>query len=175
VFFAKTGQVESRCAALGSRWPLFKTQSHTIVVKAQSVAVSSRVSSSARFSKSKSAETRSSTTGKGGSVSLRETYTTISIPATIHGQITIDGNEKQQEVEAVANVEWDGWGGFPTIKLSKEGSATAYGEISKKTLPATTPPSIPTSGDYVLNTRISPYKGDWVKVACEVFNASSLS
>jgi len=175
VFFAKTGQVESRCAALGSRWPLFKTQSHTIVVKAQSVAVSSRVSSSARFSKSKSAETRSSTTGKGGSVSLRETYTTISIPATIHGQITIDGNEKQQEVEAVANVEWDGWGGFPTIKFSKEGSATAYGEISKKTLPATTPPSIPTSGNYVLNTRISPYKGDWVKVACEVFNAGSLS
>ena len=175
VFFAKTGQVESRCAALGSRWPLFKTQSHTIVVKAQSAAVSSRVSASARFSKSKSAETRSSTTGKGGSVSLRETYTTISIPATIHGQITIDGNERQQEVEAVAKVEWNGWGGFPTIKFSKKRIATAYGEISKKSLPATTPPSIPTSGDYVLNTRISPYKGDWVKVACEVFNASSLS
>lgn len=156
-------------------WPTFKPKAHTITIKGQKVAVSARASGTASRSISADSESWEKNEGSGTSFDVATMMDMVRIPPCIHGEITISDNTDTATASASCDVGWTGGtGGFPAVDAAATGSKTANGAVSPTTLSATTPAEIPSSGYYLVASKIQPYDDGWVQCYAEVINAADL-
>lgn len=156
-------------------WPTFKPKAHTITLKGQKVAVSARASGAAARSISPDSESWDKNEGKGKSFDVSTMMDMVRIPPCIHGAITISGATNTATASATCDVGWTGGtGGFPAVSASETASKDATGAVSPTTLSATTPAAIPSSGYYLVASKIQPYDDGWVQCYAEVINAADL-
>lgn len=176
-FYCDKADVTTRINNLGSSWPKFLPKSHTLVIHNVAGTVTAKANASANFSyRPAYLDSWSKNEGEGKSVNVNNSVNTVIIPPTIHGTINIGGlPAKNDSCSASCNVGWTGSGGFPSTAASSDEQLDLSGTFSPSTLAATTPASVPTSGDYVLAARVSPYENDLVQVAVSVFDASYLA
>jgi len=185
VFYCPEEDVAARIAALGSPWPKFLPVTHTITIKGGSASVSVNASASAT-SKIKNDSSDGDdgyaaydrNQGSGFSKDVRGTITTLTIPPTIHPEITIGESgtlNKSATCEATCDVGWTSGINFPSAVANATESVSVEGSFSPATLAATSPPSIPTSGTYVIKANVSPFEAGYVQVAAFVFDASYLA
>jgi hypothetical protein len=167
------GQILSRLKA--KRWPVFKPVSHTIILTGGSANVQAKVNWNANSSYSTSNETKSATQGAGTSYSLGSSLNAVTIPPTIHGGISISGAEtRKKTVTATALSSTGPTVNFPSITVTDTASHELKGDVNPKNLPATTPDKIPTSGQYIVKSEVTPYKWGWFRCSAVVVDASNL-
>lgn len=167
-----------------SYWPSFNPVTHTIVIKGQKVAVSAKASASASLSVDGDLPdtvknySHDKNEGTGDSYDCATMNQTVQIPPTIHGIINIAGDlTKTATAAATCDVGWTGTGtpiAFPSTTASATASLAASGAITPTSLAATTPAAIPSTGYYIVESRIDPYESQWVKCYAEVINAANL-
>jgi hypothetical protein len=173
-----------------SRWPVFSPVAHTITLKGAKVAVSAKASGSASASARGDAGTgdgsimRDKNDGSGSSCDVATMSETLRIPPTIHGEITISGTlSDSATAEASCKVGWDSYSTgqyiagqeckiFGVTADSGTVSLDAEGSIYPSTLAATTPSEIPSSGLYLIDSKITPYQSGWVQCFAEVIDAT---
>ena len=158
------------------QWPTFKPVSHSIVLEGVSGAVKANVSAAASKSwQSENGYSQDATRGNGKEFDLGTSLNAITIPPTIHGQITISGGtSKTRSVSANAAVGWYG-NNFPTVQVASNLQTTVSAKVSPTSLSATSPTAIPTTGKYIVKSSIEPYKWGWVRCAAVVIDASVLA
>ena len=166
----------SSVAGTNKRWPIFKPVSHTIVLSGGSVNVQANVNWNASASASSQNQSSDATTGYGKSFTLASNVNAITIAPTIHKSLPIIGAEQKQ---LIVNAQISSGTGittnFPQIFVSEQASHTLKADVDPKTLPATTPTAIPTSGKYVVSSELTPYKWGWHRCAAVVVNAADLN
>lgn len=185
-------------------WPSFNPVAHNIVLKGMKVAVSAKASASASMSAKENEPLRPDETegdrttafihrdanyGKGKSYDVSTSTTVVRIPPTIHGLINFTGDDttKSGTVSATCDVGWpEGTTTPPGITLlgipvtipqalASETATLPYSaSVTPTSLSATTPSSIPSSGYYVVDSKISPYEAGWVSCFAEVINAADI-
>jgi hypothetical protein len=158
------------------RWPVFKPVSHTIVLTGGSASVQAKVNWNASSSWSPSTQTQDQLAGNGTSFSLGSSINAVTIPPTIHGALTIDGAElKEKKVTAQARSSTGATTNFPNITVQDKAEHTLKADVNPKSLPATTPTQIPTTGKYVVKSEVSPYKWGWFRCSAVVVDAADLN
>lgn len=192
-FLAKVGTlINSGSPPTVNFWPSFNPVAHNIVLKGMKVAVSAKASASASMSANESPGAgteayihKDANYGTGESYDVSTSTTVVRIPPTIHGSITLSGTtSKSGNVTASCDVGWPA-GTYTDSLLSEtvaipaaeaDASATlAYSaSVTPTSLSATTPSSIPSSGYYVVDSKISPYEAGWVSCFAEVINAANI-
>jgi hypothetical protein len=171
-FLSKVSQI----AGAAQRWPTFKPVSHTIVLTGGSAQVQAKVNWSAARSASSSTSTSEKTTGQGTSYAVGTSLNAVTISPTIHGAITISGAEAKTKL-VTSNCD-SGTGpvnNFPFVLTAAAASHTLNADVNPKTLAATTPTEIPTSGKYILKSEVVPYKWGWARCSAVVLDASVLA
>lgn len=181
VFYSKQEDLKSKIDAIGTHWPVFHPQSHTLVLFGQSGSVSAKSSASASSTIRDSGVSwsRDKNDGSGSDKDIRGTAQVVKIPPTIHGQITILGtNNVSDSATATCDCGWTGEGSlnFPAVTALSEANIEVKASFSPESLGATNgATSIPTTGTYILNVSVSPFENNYVKVAVEAFDAQSLN
>jgi hypothetical protein len=166
----------SQIAGAAQRWPTFKPVSHTIVLTGGSAQVQAKVNWTASRSVSSSTSTTEKTEGEGTSYSVGTSLNAVTISPTIHGPITISGAEaKTKGVTAFCISGTNNPNNFPSVSVSAAASHTLKADVNPKTLEATTPTVIPTSGKYILKSEVVPYKWGWARCSAVVLDASVLA
>lgn len=159
-------------AVSASAWPVFQPRAISIPLKGMKVAVqaSANGAASARQGPSNNAWDRSTASGTG--VDLNFVNETVHLPPTIHGEITLSGgNTQSTNVTAQAIAFWEGIN-FPSINITATKTQTVSGLVSITSIGATTPSSIPTSGLYLIDAKVEPYKYGYARIFAEVLDAS---
>lgn len=177
VFYEKEANLTTRLATFGSNWPNFYPETHTLVLKGQNGSVTARASAAASRRWSSSTNAWDRTQGYGSSKNIRNSTSVVTLPATIHPDINIGGlASKTKTAEAEAHAGWPAEDAinFPVANAESNQSLDVIGSFSPTTLFETTPASVPTTGNYILSTRISPFEDGWVRAAVEVLDASDL-
>jgi hypothetical protein len=157
------------------RWPMFRPTSHAIVTKGMKVGLTAKANgaASSAFSPKSSMSDSSVGSGKSSDISIVTSVTNIS--PTIHGVITLSGDTtKSSSVTAYANASWAGYGGFPSVNAQMAASASATGSVYPTTLDATTPSDIPSTGIYVVKSKVEPYKWGWARCYAVLIDASNI-
>jgi hypothetical protein len=166
----------SSIAGSAQRWPTFKPVSHTIVLTGGSAQVQAKVNWTAARSVSSSTSTSEKTEGQGTSYGVGTSLNAVTIPPTIHGAITISGAEaKTKLVTSNCNSGTGPVNNFPFVLTAAAASHTLKADVNPKTLEATTPTVIPTSGKYILKSEVVPYKWGWARCSAVVLDASVLA
>ena len=166
----------SSIAGSAQRWPTFKPVSHTIVLTGGSAQVQAKVNWTAARSASSSTSTSEKTTGQGTSYGVGTSLNAVTISPTIHGAITISGAEaKTKLVTSNCNSGTGPVSNFPFVLTAAAASHTLNADVNPKTLAATTPTVIPTSGKYILKSEVVPYKWGWARCSAVVLDASVLA
>ena len=159
-----------------SRWPSFKPVSHTIVLTGGTAEVQAKVNWQAARSASPSNSTTEKTAGDGVSYRVGTSFNAVTIPPTIHEQIEIfDANTRTKTVTATCMSGTGPVNNFPFVLTSASASHTLKADVNPKTLPATSPTSIPTSGNYVVKSEVVPYKWGWARCSAVVVDAFELA
>ncbi len=178
-------------------WPTFNPVAHSVVLKGGKAAVSAKASASASLSGriSPGADTtevinKDKNSGVGGSYDVATSMTVVRIPPTIDGTIAItDSAPQTATAQASCDVGWpegtvlpEGTeiAGHPFTILEATASTgtltkAVSGSVSPTTLTATNPSEIPSTGFYIINTRISPYEDGWAQCYAEVFEAAHIN
>lgn len=160
-----------------ARWPMFKPESHNLIVKGGSVSVSARAQGSASTSKSSNnSSSWDRSTGEGTSIRTQASNSVVRLPPTIHGIISVQGNLSfYLPVSATAGAYWVGYN-FPSINVNSVKTGAVSGAVTPTSLPATSPASIPTSGYYLMDSSVRPInRWDYGLVQAEVLNAGNLA
>ena len=172
-FLSKLGTVAGGSV---QRWPTFKPVSHTIVLTGGSAEVQARVNWNAGHSVSPDNVTTEKLVGDGTSYRVGTSLNAVTIPPTIHAGITISGAElRTKVVTATAFANNNPFGGFPSIATNASATHTLKADVNPKTLAATTPVKIPTTGKYVVKSEVVPYKWGWARCSAVVLDASKLA
>ena len=167
-----------------SNWPVYKPQTHNIILtggKAR-VSVTSGWNQQAGFNLGAPVDTfnyaRSTSSSSEIDVSLN--VDSIQLPATIHGSIVISGDLKREVAVAASayaaapppanpnNIIWQ------AISSSTRRGHFVKGSVSPSSFSPTSPAAIPTAGQYLMRSEISPYKWGWLRCTCYVLDASVL-
>lgn len=158
------------------RWPVFKPQSHTIVGCGQKIGCSVKVSVGASSSGSPTNVSKDAGKTASSDKDVSLTNNVVRIPMAIHDAIMFGGElTKNLSATAEGSTGLSGFN-FPTIKASLTENIKAVGLIEPKSFPATRgPTAIPTSGTYLIDSQVQPYKWGYAKVYAEIFNASVLA
>lgn len=159
-----------------SRWPVFKTKSHTINTLGQSVKVRASTQASNDVTYRDGAVTKAGwQQGYGDDIGTSLQNGSSQIAPCIHGIITLTGQtSRTASVTATASSPiYSSYMQSMTPTHSRTVTATA--SVSPTTLAATTPSSIPTTGLYLVDAKVQPYDYGYAKVYAEVFNATSLA
>jgi len=187
VFFLPTPCTEAHIlTALGkkyssgtviNRWPVFKPKSDTVVAFGTKVSVTVEGNASASHSVSNSNNSWDSTQGTGSSTYSSTTTVVANIPSCIHPTITITGAAIPTVKAATAKIDagWVSAYNFPVVNVSKSETASATGKVSPTTLPATAQTAVPSTGYYLIDSRVELYQHGYVKVYAEVLDASVLA
>ena len=161
------------------KWPVFKTRAHTITTMGQSGSVSVQTSAALQRTVEDSVVTAyRNQRGKGDDIRVNTNNGTVQIPPSIHPSIALGGTTLRSEpvaATATSPVQLTGVGGGPAINPVHTRSVTVKGYVSPTVLPATSPPTIPTSGRYLVDSRVQPYEYCYARVYAEVFNAANLA
>ena len=158
------------------RWPSFAPVSHTLVLSGGTASVQAKVSWNAARSWSETSNSRDKTVGQGDSYSVGTSLNAVTIPPTIHGAITISGAEKKEKkVDAFVFTTTGSTFNFPYVVATQSASHTLKADVNPKTLAATTPSAIPTTGQYLVQCQVVPYKWGWSRCSAVVFDAANLS
>ena len=163
------------CGSPVSRWPIFRPVSRTVVTQGAKVSVraDAQGSASVSFSPNSSSVSKSTTEGTSYDVGLRVSATNI--PPTLHAALVISGNTNDSiNVSANATAGWIGTN-FPTVNISTTATHTARAQVAPTGFPATSPPDIPRSGLYVIQSRVEPFKWGWAKCSATVLDAQQLA
>lgn len=148
-------------------WPVFKTNTYTLIGVGSSRSYDISGSRSVSVSKSVDREARS----EAASGSLNESYNgsldTIRIgPCLCRGlNLTNTTNVVKSTFDLTLNI--------PSLPAQFE--VTATGSVRPTSLAATSPPDIPRSGYYVVDCRIEPYKWGYYKAIATVIDASQFA
>ncbi len=183
-FFYMTGNVTQAAAitrlnTLASitvlPWPLFRPVPHTFTLKGQSVAVSADAEVQQHVSYDASSATYTWGVGEGGSKSAGVSIRTITLPPTIHADLSVSG-ETSKDATATADAEanfltngtnWPEIADPPDVTKS----ATAVGSITPTSVSATTgATAIPSSGRYLHEMRVNSWRDGYNIVFMEVVN-----
>lgn len=165
--------------ALGSpvlAWPRFRPKSHRITLYGQKVSVSARATAQAHTSFDLVDDTLSKTEseGAGQSVDISNVIRTLTIPPTIHGQLSIVATAPTIPASATATAVVDGYGGFPSASATRSVEVNATGSIYPLTFNATNPATVPTSGYYLHSSIIRHYKRGYLRFICNVVDFALL-
>jgi hypothetical protein len=178
-----------------AQWPVFKPESVTFILKGTKVAVLASASAQAAFSTGDNAVTGSvdMTKGKGESFDYSPVVNAVTLPPTLHGAISVTtpthaavnitahaeakwiGDAGGTLEESTGLPEWDTVNGFPSVTSEQDSVASATGSISPTSLTATVPTAIPTSGVYLVDSKVEPYDFGYAKVYAETVDASVFS
>jgi hypothetical protein len=163
------------------QWPVFRPRSHTIVATGESRSV--RVAASGSYSISGVKELTdpvagsygkvyliSRTNGEGYSGKVEEIVTTASIPPSLNGGIFVQQrNSNTATGTATINFNWGGG-----VSANENRSANATGSYAGG-LTSTSPPDIPRSGRYLIDSKVDLYQYGFARVYAEVLDASIFS
>jgi hypothetical protein len=156
-------------------WPVFTPVSHTILLTGAKATITAKASANASYSANGNSTSIDSTAGDGKSYDYNYSFNAVTIPPTIHKQITLkDAGDKIETVNAKCLVGWTGNGGFPTVHAVSDITKTVKGTVEPKSLNATTPNKIPDSGKYLMKCTVEPYKWGYAKCAAVVLDAAKL-
>lgn len=155
-------------------WPVFKPRAEQIIAMGMKVSVDAQTQCNAgRTYVEDRTDSWDQTVGGGTGVDVSTVNDVVTIPPTVHGEITISGDTtKSRKVEAISSVGWIGFGGFPTISKTTEKDMTAAGSVTPTTLTATSPSAIPTSGLYLVDVDVRMWKYGYSMVFATVLDAS---
>lgn len=176
-------------SSIGS-WPAFKPISHVLALRGQRGSVSAKASASAAMSARGDASTgegsisRDKNEGSGVSHDRGTMNGSLTIPPSIHPAISISNNTQGVSASAFCDVGWTSGGTgqiiagqpvtIPATVAKAEETISLSGHVSPVSLPATSPSSIPSSGIYIVDSKVSPYRSGWVQIFVEVIDASNL-
>ncbi len=158
-----------------TRWPVFRPKSHTLVGVGRRATCTAQVSLNS--SKSLSPGNSSADGGKTESISksVGATNVVVTLPPTIHALVTLDG-DTDKAVTASAAAAINCTGDIPTIAASASDVVDLLAFVTPTELPATEGPTdVPTSGIYLLDVNVSPYKWGYYQIYAETFDASVLA
>ena len=172
-----------------ARWPVFHPVSHTVVLAGQKVGVSAQASASASISASAGQNgahiSKDKNEGHGESYDASTSMSVIRIPPTIHATKTIGGDlTKEIAAQASCNVGWNANSSGATIEgepvsiyetnASSSAIQTATGFVSPNTLSETSPFEVPSSGKFIVESRVEPFRYGWVRCYAHVIDASKI-
>lgn len=156
-----------------SAWPVFRPEGHTIVLNGMKASIGASASAKAEYQVGPSNEMYSVTRGEGTQYDVNAVFQTINLPPMLHAAISIAGEiSKTATVNAASAIGWVGFGGFPSVTVDSEAEKTINGFISPSGFAATSPAAIPTSGTYLIDCRVEPYKWGYARIFAETLDAS---
>lgn len=158
-----------------TKWPVFKTRSHTIALLGQSARVQVKTDAGVYVAKTGSGITSyRKQQGTGDDVGKNLSNGTVQIPPCIHGEINFSGlTSRSASVSATASSPIYS-SDLGAIAPTHSREVTIEASVSPTSLSATSPAAIPTAGLYLIDSTVQPYEYGYAKVYAEVFNASSL-
>lgn len=163
----------SSIAGATSQWPVFHPESHTITATSQAVGV--RVSAQAATNKRHTliGDTTNAASGTSDDIQCSIGHSSVEIPPCIHGSIAFTGGTSMVvpvTALAVCNIT-----GAVSASAVISRSGTASGSVSPTFLSATSGQNtVPTSGQYLIDLDVEPYKWGYAMVKAEVFDAANL-
>jgi hypothetical protein len=166
---------EQVLAKLGAqKWPVFKPRSNTLILKGIQLAVEVKAGVGQVLSENAQGELITSTNKSEVSQSTGQlNLNVVTLPFTINSTINLSGSTSQSKlVTARAKAKLTG-------KLDAESdlseSYTGTASVQPTSIPATSPTAVPTSGIYLIQSRIEPYKWGYAKCSAIVLNANVLA
>lgn len=167
-------KILSRTKAI--RWPVFKPESITLTATGQSISVSVHVNINLNGYWNKDG-IQSQGWARGSSDSLQAglSVSSVQTPSCIHGNLTVmNAGPVVVPVSTTAymNMTHSVLGSIAST-LTKSGTAT--GAVSPTMIPAVKgPTAIPTSGLYLMDVSVHPYRLGYSRVSAILFDASKL-
>jgi hypothetical protein len=158
-------------------WPVFKPEPVYIALIGGKISVQARASAQGFYHQGPDGFAASLSESDGESYDVNHVNRSLVIPATIHEAIAITGDtSKTHTIKATARVNWYGYGGFPSASspgssISKDIKAFVY----PKTISATTPNKVPSSGFYLVDCHVEEADWGYSRVMAEVLDASKLA
>lgn len=190
-------------AGVSNQWPIFQPVQHTVILKGQRGSARAQVSASGsvatQVSDDQERNNKEVSSAKGVSYDYSTSVGTVTLPPTIHPEITLSGTTSDSAVyTADCTVGWEASGTAATVATydiclpipANDGSAgvldgggtgevaetatiTLKGSVTPTVLPATTPDAIPVTGLYLVGApRIEPYKAHWFQCHVQIVDAS---
>lgn len=167
-------------------WPIFKPKAHTLLLKGQQTSISQNATAQVHSVWDSHSNISSSfspyLTGRDDGFSLETgvSIKSVTIPYTIHDDITVSGDTSVNPgctVTVVAKTPAiTGTGAAPSFAAIDNSPAPLAGNatasISPTFLAATSPAAIPTSGLYIRETRCIPYEYGFSQVRAVVVDFS---
>lgn len=174
IFFLKNPVTESAILSKtgSSKWPTFKPKSHIITGKGVELRASVSVKSSISIQQPKPAEFSGySDSSKQKDYARTITPVIVNIPTCLHESILIAGNKTvTATVSATASTAGVD-GSFGPLNTSETATVTDTAYISGS-LAATSPPDIPKSGKYLIDSNVDFFKYGFSIVRATVIDAS---
>lgn len=180
-------------AATVNAWPVFKPESIVLTLKGQQVSVSAQADTHANFSMNTdssgalSSTTKTARKGSGQAKEFGTTIRTIEIPPTLHAAITISQGDAEHAqtvtATAVANttgIYFQSGSNSPVLVTDISNltnapvptSGTASGAITPRSIGATSPTTVPSSGLYLRRMQTEPYRWGYMRVIASVVDFS---
>lgn len=155
-------------------WPRFKPKAITLTLRGVKVAARANASGSLAYSiRDDGAEYYSRKVGEGTDYDFSSSIGTITIPPTLHAAGTVSGTtSKDPAVDVTAEVGWTGWGTFPSLDASSNAATSGSASITPTSITATNYTAIPSSGIYLVDTRVEPFDWGYARVFAETLDAS---
>jgi len=176
IFFLKNPVKEaSILSKTGSeKWPTLKPKSHVITGKAVEIQASVSVSASVNIQQPKPAVFGGYTDqSKQKDYKRSITPITVNIPPCLHGGFAID-QEKEVIAEITASAKTAAYGIFSSL-TSEETALIEDVAFIRGDLIATSPPDIPTSGKYLIDSNVDFFKYGFSIVRATVIDASKFA
>ena len=173
IFFLKNPVTEAAILSKtgSSKWPTFKPQSHIITGKGIELRASVSVKSSISIQQPKPGEfTGYSDASKQKDFSRTVTPVVVNIPTCLHGSISIAEN-KNVEATITATALTATTSGVGALNTSETATVTDTAYI-RGDLAETSPPDIPKSGTYLIDSSVDFFKYGFSIVRATVINAS---
>jgi hypothetical protein len=155
-------------------WPVFLPQQHEVVLTGEKNTQSINVGGSASLAVRPNGGSGHYSISRGASGDANPMTRVVTIPATIHPAMSIqNASHPDIRIPLEAKVQWYGDNnGFPGMNQVDTVVITASGSVFPTSIPATSPPSVPSSGIYLINSKVEYYDYGYVKIFAETMDAS---
>ena len=157
-------------------WPIFKPRSHVIWATGKTIKVSLDGSASASTSFSQTSTSSDLNEGLGSGSALSLQTQSVTIPPSIHPQITIlETGTKKFTCKASINIGWDYENDNGALRPASvvdeiEGEVEGSNVITILAVDGET--DIPRSGKYLIDSKVEIYQYGFAKIYAEVLDAS---
>lgn len=154
-------------------WPTFKPQAHTIVATGGTVTASAKAVASETI-----VDSIDGTRGNAQGIQQDQSFSRdinkdiVNLAPTIHRALNIQNASQYSTIIARASATANLNGDFKAKASTGENSGHLTVSVQPSSFPATSPPDIPRSGLYIVDSSAEPFKWGWVKCSAKVINAS---